>query len=182
MSDGKRKKNKSSGIHLLLKIVPIVAVIAVIVFFWLIFDMKQRLEEMDYDTQNIIADNRTSISNTTNNTANNTTVDNTANTIENTVVENTVTTEQADNSNTATTSTSTNNSTTIHEEHSAPDLDNNQKVALQIFQDYWGEDSGSIYEVYTNAAGEYIVKVTSKESGDNKYFKVDINSKAVTDY
>ena len=169
MGEGKRnKKNEHKIFSTIIRLVPILCVICVLAFFYMILDMNKRIENNKFDTSNIVIEdtNTTTVNNTVNNT-----VQNTTNTVDNTVVNNVVEPEN----------------TTVPEVNISgqviPPVEDVDIVAARaVFNEFWGEDSDSNIEIYKNDNNEYIARVTLKATGNNQYFLIDVDSRSVTEY
>jgi len=171
MSQGKRKGTETRAhkiFSVVIRFVPLLSVIAVIAAFYMIFDMKTKIENNDYDTSDIIVDENT-VTNTNaviqNSTVNNTVNNVVDNSIVNNTVENTTTSEQPTEST---------------EQLSPEEVE--FETAKKIFIDFWGADADTIVEITKNDSGEFIAKATSKSTGDNRFFKIDVSNNRVTEY
>ena len=176
MSKGKRSeepKGWQKVLSAVLRIVPFLCVVAVLAFFYMIIDMNRKIEDRDYDTSNIVIDDTNNIENNTVNDIVNNTVNNVVendvqnNTVENTEVENTVV--QVPETN-------------ISGEVIPPKEDKDIQEARKVFNDFWGDDDNSNIEIYKNDNNDYMARVTSKETGNNQYFVIDVANNSVSEY
>ena len=146
-------------------IVPIICVIVVIITFYMIFDIKNKVEEANYGTENIQV-----------------------NEIEEEIIEENIVEQNIviDNENTNITDSATNtsNSNTTKEEISEEDDSYSKKKldeAISLVQKAWGEDN-TVYFTNEglNSEGVYMVAARDKTSTAVKnYFKVDLENKKV---
>jgi uncharacterized membrane protein len=177
MSEGKRSQEEKSwqkALRMVLKAVPILCFIAVFVFFFMLFDMKKKIDDNKQNTTNTNTVVNTTISNST-------TTNSSSNKVSNELPKETNT--NASNENvTQTVDTNNNQNEHNHTELAKPEEDPDIKQAKEIFTEFWGEDSNSNIDVYKNSSGEYIVRLTSMQTGGNQFFKVDIDSKTVSEY
>ena len=177
MGEGKRsqeEKGWQKALRTILKFVPILCIIAVVVFFIILFDMKNKVDEKKGNSVNSNAITNTMAA------TNNTSVNNTNAAGINTAVSNDNTSGGNVTQNIEAPSTS--NSQNTEPPISRPEEDPDIKQAKEIFVDFWGQDQNSNIEAYKDGNGNYVVRVTSNQTGSNKYFKVDINTKSVTEY
>lgn len=145
-------------------IVPTLCVLIVIITFYMIFDIQNKVEKENYNTNNVFdEENIVSEENVVD-------VENEIN--ENTSISNT--SIKADDENIVT------NDNVVAEEDDVLST-TNQDRALQIVKEYWGEDN-TVY--FTNegvdSQGKYTVAVRQKTSTAVKnYFKVDLETKQI---
>lgn len=143
-------------------IVPGVCILVVVITFYMIFDIQNKVEQKQYGTDYITAENVVQNKNITN--------------IENTNIENTT-----ENTNIL------NNSQNIIEDDNVVSEDEDklsnskQELAIELVKQYWGEDN-SVY--FTNEGvtsnGEYTVAVRQKTSTTvEDYFTVNLETKKV---
>lgn len=145
-------------------IVPIICVIVVIITFWMIFDIRDRVEEVNYGTNDIEVNKVVESEEVEENVVeeDNTVVEETANTTTNTVLD----------------------TNTVNEEVSTDDdvySKNKLDQAKNLVQKAWGEDD----KVYftnegINSDGLYMVAARDKTSTAVKnYFTVNLETKKV---
>ena len=145
-------------------IVPGVCILVVVITFVMLFDIQNKVEEANYGTENIVADEDFLV--------------------DSEWVENTVTAEEnvVENNN-----ITANDSKNIVEDDyivnpEEDELSNvNQESAIDLVKKHWGEDN-TVY--FTNEGinfnGDYIVAVRQKTSTTVKsYFKVNLETKIV---
>ncbi len=171
MGKGKRveePKGWQKVLSAVLRIVPLLCVVAVLAFFFMIMDMNRKLEDRDYDVTNIVIDDT---NNTVNNTVNNTTNNTVNNVVDNDAQNNTV-------ENIVTQPTETNISGEVIPVKEDKDI----QEARKVFNDFWGNDENSNIEIYKNDNNDYMARVTSKETGNNQYFVIDVANNSVSEY
>ena len=146
-------------------IIPILCVIVVGVAFYMIFDIKNKVDESLYNTDdisNVTNDDivEEDISNDIINEVNE------VHEIDNKVVENKVDTK-ADRE--------------AVEEKTDEGSTTKKQQAIELVKKEWGEDSSVSYRCETvNSKGEYVVAVIMKSSGSVKaYFNVNLETKSV---
>ena len=148
-------------------IVPLVCVLVVIIAFYMIFDIKGKIEEKDYGTNDIVVNNTVEAENIVE---------------ENTVLEENVVEENnVEMENTAVKSKPQDNGKEeISEED---DLYSNSKLdqARDLVKKAWGDDDSVYFTTEgVNADGLYMVAVREKSSTSVKnYFKVNLETKKV---
>jgi len=147
-------------------ILPVICVLAVVITFVLLFDMKGKTEqtssENDVNTANVISNTNTNINENTN-TNTNTVPEN--NSVENTIAVSENTVEDAVMSG--------------EEDRYAEDK---QEKAIELVKKKWGNDDTVYFtNESVNSDEEYIVAVRQKSSTAVKnYFKVNIKTGTVT--
>lgn len=148
-------------------IVPVVCVLVVIITFYMIFDIKAKVEEQNYNTDDIAVNE---VENEVKNEAE----------IENVVEENTVEEEKIENTVSNTTSQNTTSKEEVSEEedkYSTRKLDE----AKALVKKAWGDDN-TVYFTNEglNSEGLYMVAARDKTSTAVKnYFKVNLETKKV---
>lgn len=173
MSQGRRSQEEKTWrkvLSVVLRLVPFLCFIAVFIFFYMIFDMNNKIEDKYYNTNDIV------------NSASNT------NTIENNAIENNNVNQTTNTNTSANTNVESNTNTTVNNNNnnkppiSQPEEESDIVKAKNIFTDFWGEDNNSSINVYQNGDGEFIVRVTSNQTGANKYFRVNLANEEVSEY
>ena len=152
-------------------IIPIVCVAVVGITFYFIFDIKNKVEDINYGTNNIEVDNE----------------------VENEIMEEIDTLEEnvvedynkTDTSKTNTTEATTSvNTTSVGEEISEEDdaySNNKLEEAKSLVQKAWGEDDSVYFTTEgVNSEGLYMVAAREKSSTNvRNYFKVNLETKKV---
>lgn len=150
-------------------IVPIASVIVVIVTFYMIFDIRQKVEEVNYGTNDIEANEVIDFEDENEVESENIVV-------ENTTVDNTTVTEN--------TNTTSDKNTTVKEEVSEEEdtySKNKFDQAQSLVEKAWGKDDNVYFtNEGVNSEGLYMVAVRDKTSTAVKnYFKVNLDTKKV---
>lgn len=143
---------------------PIICVVIVFVAFYMINDIKNKVDDSLYNTTDI--DNEFVEDEILNETEE---IENEVNEITN-EVENATKNEVTNTTNTI-----------VPEEDIEEGSTSKKQEAIALVKKEWGEDSSVTYRCESvNAEGKYIVAVIMKSSGTVKaYFKVDLESKSV---
>ena len=142
-------------------IVPGVCILVVVITFAILFDLQNKVEEVNYGTENIADD-----------MVDEEWIENTITEEENILVDNTTIVENSEN-------VIEDDYVTNPEEDELSNV--NQESATDLVKKYWGEDN-TVYFTNegTNSNGEYIVAVRQKTSTTVKsYFKVNLETKTV---
>lgn len=153
-------------------IVPAVCVIIVAITFYMIFDLSKKAEEQNNnnaENTTAILDNTANTTNTVTNTADDQETENYYNDIM--VTTNTANTETTEN-------TTVSEDDIISDEETDALSATNQKSAVELVEEYWGEDDTVYYtNEGVNSDGEQIVAVRSKSSTVVKqYFRVNLST------
>lgn len=168
----RKKQNKLVG--KLLKFIPIIFILVIIVFFYMIFDMKNKVEDSYYNVEN---SNTSKIENVEN-------IDNTSvnNFISNDIIENNVDNTQINN-NTANKTQETSNVAPITSTDKASNTTDKKQTAIDIVKESWGEDNDVLFDCYVNSNGEYIVSITDIQSGKVlTYYQVNLETRKINIY
>lgn len=158
------KKKQSSFLRKLLLCVPALCVIAVIATFYMIFDMNKKIEEKNYnvdDINNEAENNTSSDENSVDNESTNT--ENTSN-------------STANNNSTNNNSKNTNTSVSENKEPvgNLTDSTDKKEQAINLVKKNWGDDNTVLFDCYVNSNDEYIVTVSSTSGKVISYYKVDL--------
>lgn len=143
---------------------PIICILIVVIAFYMIFDIKNKVEENMYNTEDI----------------SNEFVDD--NIIENEIlngIENDV--EESNINNTVLNETNTLSNDIVPEEDIEEGSTAKKQEAIKLVKKTWGEDSSVTFRCETvKSNGEYVVAVILKSSGSVKaYFNVNLENKNV---
>jgi hypothetical protein len=158
-------------IRRLLRIIPLLCVLAVVALFYMLFDMQNKIEDSDYNVDiNDYAENETE-----------------TNTLNNSYVLDESDGEVMANEIVTNDSNSLVSNPTIPNVVSATDVTNgttDKKLkAEEIVANDWGEDDGVSFDCYVNSAGEYIVGVTDIQSGKVlTYYLVNLDTEEISEY
>jgi len=135
----------------ILKLMPIIVVVIVCITFYMIFDINRKVEEINYNTDNILEVNTDAIDENK--------------TTENTNIENTLEED----------------SSPVAKDEFAEGTTDKKQQAIDLVKEKWGEDSTVSFRCDSvNSSGEYIIAVISKSSATVKnYFKVNLKDKTV---
>lgn len=158
------KKKQSSFLRKLLLCVPALCVIAVVATFYMIFDMNKKIEEKNYnvdDINNEAENNTSSDENSVDNESTNT--ENTSN-------------STANNNSTNNNSKNTNTSVSENKEPvgNLTDSTDKKEQAINLVKKNWGDDNTVLFDCYVNSNDEYIVTVSSTSGKVISYYKVDL--------
>jgi hypothetical protein len=171
MSRGRRNNKNNNGLNKILKLVPILCVIAVIALFYMIFDMRKKIDESYYNVD--IAEN--------NETTNQTSYTNVLEDITNDDED--INEEKEYNSSSNTTSTDLSNLDIVTSTDKTNDTTDKKLQAEQIVEKEWGYDDEVTFDCYVNNVGEYIVSVTDIASGKVLvYYLVDLDTEEIVIY
>lgn len=162
------KKKQSSFFRKLLLCVPALCVIAVVATFYMIFDMNKKIEEKNYNVDDINNEAENNTSNDENS------VDN-----ENTNSENASNTTANDNSTNNNSNNNSKNTSTSVSENKEPvgnltDSTDKKEQAINLVKKNWGDDNTVLFDCYVNSNDEYIVTVSSTSGKVISYYKVDL--------
>lgn len=157
-------------------ILPIICIVVVGITFFLLFDLKNKVEEKNYgvgDIEVVENDNNTENEIEENTIENNEVEENTTkeeNSALNNTVENTLVESSEEKLQTA---------TTIYEDNTDAGSTNKKEEAINLVKQKWGEDDTVVFRcdsVLSN--GEYVVAVISKSTASVKnYFRVNLDKK-----
>lgn len=162
------KKKQSSFLRKLLLCVPALCVIAVVATFYMIFDMNKKIEEKNYNVDDI-----------NNEAENNTSSDENSVDNENTNSENASNTTANNNSTNNNSSNNSKNTSTSVSENKEPvgnltDSTDKKEQAINLVKKNWGDDNTVLFDCYVNSNDEYIVTVSSTSGKVISYYKVDL--------
>lgn len=162
------KKKQSSFLRKLLLCVPALCVIAVVATFYMIFDMNKKIEEKNYNVDDINNEAENNTSNDENS------VDN-----ENTNSENASNATANNNSTNNNSSNNSKNTSTSVSENKEPvgnltDSTDKKEQAINLVKKNWGDDNTVLFDCYVNSNDEYIVTVSSTSGKVISYYKVDL--------
>ena len=162
------KKKQSSFFRKLLLCVPALCVIAVVATFYMIFDMNKKIEEKNYNVDDINNEAENNTSNDDNS------VDN-----ENTNSENASNTTANSNSTNNNLNNNSKNTSTSVSENKEPvgnltDSTDKKEQAINLVKKNWGDDNTVLFDCYVNSNDEYIVTVSSTSGKVISYYKVDL--------
>ncbi len=162
------KKKQSSFLRKLLLCVPALCVIAVVATFYMIFDMNKKIEEKNYNVDDINNEAENNISNDENS------VDNENTNSEN--VSNSTTNSNSTNNNSSNNSKNTNTSVSENKEPvgNLTDSTDKKEQAINLVKKNWGDDNTVLFDCYVNSNDEYIVTVSSTSGKVISYYKVDL--------
>ena len=156
-------------------ILPLICILVVGITFFLLFDLRNKVEEKNYNVDDIEVVENDYIATTENEVEEeNEVIENTSkentNDIQNNTIENKVNNQE--NSQTA---------TSIYEDNTDAGSTNKKEEAINLVKQKWGEDDTVLFRcdsVLNN--GEYVVAVISKSTASVKnYFRVNLEKKTV---
>lgn len=162
------KKKQSSFLRKLLLCVPALCVIAVVATFYMIFDMNKKIEEKNYNVDNINNESENNISNDENSADNENT--NSGNASNSTANNNSTNNNSSNNSKNTSTSVSENKEPVGN----LTDSTDKKEQAINLVKKNWGDDNTVLFDCYVNSNDEYIVTVSSTSGKVISYYKVDL--------
>lgn len=146
---------------------PIICVLVVVIAFWMISDIRKKVDNELYNTDDIANTMEDDFEIVENDVSNET--ENIVNEIENqNIVNNTESTQNVVNE-------------IVPEEDIEEGSTSKKQEAISLVKQAWGEDTSVSYRCESiNSNGEYVVAVILKSSGSVKaYFNVDLETKKV---
>jgi hypothetical protein len=171
-----RKKKSNSIIGKILRLVPALCVIAVVLLFYMLFDMRKQIDESYYKVDNDLENNETNTENIANAYANTYTNNEISNTNE--IINN-----SAANKVSNVTPTNKTNTNIVTSAEKTSDTTDKKLKAEKIVEKNWGTDDSVSFDCYVNNSGEYIVSVTDIQSGKVlTYYLVDLDTEEISIY
>lgn len=162
------KKKQSSFLRKLLLCVPVLCVIAVVATFYMIFDMNKKIEEKNYNVDDINNEAENNISNDENSLDNENT--NSENVLNSTTNSNSTNNNSSDNSK----NTNINVSENKEPVGNLTDSTDKKEQAINLVKKNWGNDNTIVFDCYVNSNDEYIVTVSTTAGKVISYYKVDL--------